>query len=220
MLRDETNQVDELVAERATTNTQPRNLMSAIKEGRTWPIHFKMWGHQEKALVLQTDELLRRKGFILPKTFIMIPLSLQPSFKLIEPERIDNFNYSLKETAHLYTKYTEQEIFSLMGTIQFQSKDHPLWKAMKYKKIKSLNRIEQNHLIFLRQDGPNLLVYRFSLNEMEQMLLHIQPVVDRECVDIDSIIFSNSDSRIWKRQIKSKNNKKKGVLQRMFENFD
>lgn len=203
--------------EMSSVETEPtmptQNFATAIKNGRTWPIHFRLRGHQEKALVLLTDELLKRKGYVLPEMFTMIPLSQQPAFKLIEPEKVDGFNFSLKETAHLYTKYTDQEIFSIIGTVQFQSKDHPLWEAMKERRI--LNRIEQNHLIFLRQDGENLLVYKFFINKLEQLMLYIVPVTDQECINIDSIIFSNSNSRIWKKQINSKN-KRNGVLQTIF----
>ncbi len=193
--------------------TPVKNLATTIRESRVWPICFRLRGYQEKALVLLTDELLKKRGYRLPESFIMIPPNQQPAFKLIEPEKNENFKFNLAETAHLYTKYTEQQIFSIMGTIQFQSKDHPLWKAMMERRI--LNRIEQNHLIFLRQDGEKILVYKFYLNKLEQLMLYITPVTDESCINIDSIIFSDKDSEIWKKQVFS-NKKRNGVFETMF----
>jgi hypothetical protein len=63
-----------------------------------WPISYGLRGYRGKSLRFRTQDWIKRKGFIFPEGFFMIPQRKQPSFKLIDPNIFEGFSFNLKNT--------------------------------------------------------------------------------------------------------------------------
>jgi hypothetical protein len=62
------------------------------------PISYGLRGYRGKSLRFRTNDWIKKKGFIFPDGFFLIPQRNQPSFKLIDPNLLNSFEFNLKKT--------------------------------------------------------------------------------------------------------------------------
>jgi hypothetical protein len=186
------------------------------------PISYGLRGYRGKSLRFRTNDWIKKKGFIFPDGFFLIPQRNQPSFKLIDPNLLNSFEFNLKKTLSWYTLYTQREIFSIIATAQYHEKEHPLWKIME--KEKNGRYTQQKHIIFLSEDDDKkVLVYKFSIGGLDQLMVDVYYLDTMEFCNIDSIIISNGDSSAFKKFSEAKRQNKRNLIQEMLrfisENF-
>ncbi len=183
-----------------------------------WPISYGLRGYRGKNLRFRTEDWIKKKGFKFPDGFFFISQRKQPSFRLIDPNLFDSFEFNLKNTLSWYTLYTQREIFSIIATAQYHEKEHPLWKVMEIEKIGQYT--EQKHVLFLSEDDDKrALVYKFSIGGLDQLMPDIYYLDTMEFCNIDSIIISNGDSLAFRKFSEGKRKNRSNVIQKLISFF-